>query len=132
MSTAADRNLRYRERIRKGLIQPQSRAVQPVKPLPTVVDQLDRLIAATPMPRELRVGAPCRGAWSMFDPACEGEHRTAVAERHAEAIEFCGRCPLLSTCREWLDSLPASQRPIGVVAGRVVQPHYLIRKGETR
>lgn len=124
MTTAAGRNARYRERFRKGLIQPQSRAVQPVKPPSTVVDQLTRLIAATPMPRELRVGAPCRGAWDMFDPAAEGEHRLAVAERHAEALEFCGRCRLLNTCRAWLDALPANQRPIGVVAGRIVRPHY--------
>lgn len=124
MPNAAERNRRYRERIRKGLVQPRPRAPRPLKPPPSVADQLTRLIAAMPMPRELRLSAPCRGRRALFDPQREGEHRLAVMERHAAAIEFCSYCRLLDVCRRWTDSLPSGQRPIGVVAGQVIQPDY--------
>lgn len=126
--TRAERNQRYAERVRRGLVQPRDRAPQPAKPS-AAAEQLARLVADVPMPRELRVSAPCRGKWDTFDPAGEKEHRLAVAERHAEAVEFCDSCRLLEVCRGWLDSLPPAQRPIGVVAGRVVHPHH--RRKET-
>lgn len=119
MSIAAQRNARYRERIRRGLVQPRPRAPRPVNPPPSVADQLIRLVADVPMPRELRQGAPCRGHWALFDPQREGEHRAVVAERHEAAVEFCGHCRLRGACRDWVASLPKSQRPGGVVAGQI-------------
>lgn len=38
----------------------------------------------------------------------------------ATALRICRSCPALQRCRDWLDSLPASQRPPGVVAGQVI------------
>ncbi|KUH90634.1 hypothetical protein AU187_24490 [Mycobacterium sp. IS-1556] len=38
------------------------------------------------------------------------------------AIRLCKACPALEACRDWLDSLPAAERPLGVVAGRISTP----------
>lgn len=91
MSTAAQRNARYRERIRRGLVQPQPRAPQPVKPPPTVADQLTRLgFAATYVgPSTYQLNA---AGWQPICPRCPrqppGDRLTIpVVEVHAE------RCP---------------------------------------
>ncbi|MFP2990320.1 hypothetical protein ACK87K_06075 [Mycobacterium intracellulare] len=119
-ASRAERNARYAERVRRGLVEPRPRpaVARPPRPSPAV-EQLARLTAAVPMPRELRVSAPCRGRWAIFDPQAEGEHRLDVAARHAAAVEFCGHCRLLSLCRAWVASLPENQRPGGVVAGQI-------------
>lgn len=83
------------------------------KPLPDLLAAL----AAAP---DLK-GAMCVGKWKLFDPACRGEGTEKAAERHAVALELCARCPALARCREYVDSLKPSQRPRGVVAGRVIE-----------
>jgi WhiB family redox-sensing transcriptional regulator len=65
-------------------------------------------------------GALCRGRHSLMDPQEKGEPDEVVAARHAQAIGLCGRCPALTDCRTWVDSLPPKLRPRGVIAGRVI------------
>ncbi|ORB26624.1 hypothetical protein BST38_25510 [Mycolicibacterium parafortuitum] len=64
-------------------------------------------------------GARCRGRHRLFDLP-EPDIDTAEA-RHAEetALRLCSLCPSLVRCRTWLESLPKSKRPPGVVAGTV-------------
>ena len=77
---------------------------------------LDALAAATPK----LDGARCRNLWAAFDPPEAGEDPADVAYRHSAALALCQRCPALTPCRDWLDALTPAQRPLGVVAGRVV------------
>ena len=72
------------------------------------------LAGATTLP-----GARCLGRWSLFDPPEVGDNPAVTAQRHAQAIGLCQRCPSLDACGEWVDSLPASKKPAGVVAGQV-------------
>lgn len=67
--------------------------------------------------------AACHGLWELFDPPGEGEDAEDVAYRHSAALKMCASCPCLSECRSYVDSLKPSQRPIGVIAGRVVREH---------
>lgn len=67
-------------------------------------------------------GARCRGRSRLFDPARKGERSEIVAQRHAQAVGLCHRCPSLDACRAWLESLKPSRRPTGVVAGQVIEP----------
>lgn len=55
-------------------------------------------------------GALCRSAPALFD--------SEEPEDQADAIELCRRCPALTHCRTWIESLPTQRRPFGVVAGR--------------
>jgi hypothetical protein len=61
-------------------------------------------------------GARCAGRHELFDPRdpsdpdCEGVEAAAIAE--------CELCNALHSCRAWVESLPVSLRPTGVVAGR--------------
>jgi WhiB family redox-sensing transcriptional regulator len=64
------------------------------------------------------VGARCRGRGHLFDLAARGENPETVAARHNQAVGLCQHCPALERCRAWVDSLPRSKRPEGVVAGR--------------
>ena len=58
-------------------------------------------------------GALCVGRWQMFDETDD----PVITER---AIELCLQGAQFSArCRNWVDSLPPSRRPAGVVAGRV-------------
>ena len=66
-------------------------------------------------------GARCRGKPHLFDAAGTHEPADVVAARHAQALELCSRCPSSGPCSDWLDGLPKSQRPHGVVAGTVNQ-----------
>lgn len=66
-------------------------------------------------------GAACVGRWELFDVETRDDARTP------EAVAICQRCPALPECRTWLDSLKPSQRPMGVVAGRFVQPRGLLK-----
>jgi Transcription factor WhiB len=77
-----------------------------------VAEQLDELAHRVPnLP-----GAACKGRPSTFD----------VADRHDPKIEaaqaICRTCPALRDCRTWLDGLPRSERPSGIVAGRYIAP----------
>lgn len=79
-------------------------------------DQLANLLgAAAAVPR-------------MPDAACRAQTRMAdldvgsSRERIDAGIETCLGCTQLQRCGDWLDRLPADQRPRGVVAARLVDP----------
>lgn len=59
-------------------------------------------------------GAACRDRGDLF--------LSEDADDQAAAVEICRTCPVLTECRRWVESLPRSQRPGGVVAGQVHQP----------
>jgi WhiB family transcriptional regulator, redox-sensing transcriptional regulator len=63
-------------------------------------------------------GARCRGRAHLFDEGDKHEAAEVVEQRHTQAVGLCEHCPSLDRCRTWVDSLPARQRPRGVVAGR--------------
>src|SRR5262245_39499255 len=65
-------------------------------------------------------GAACRGRSDLFDIP-PGRNRKQVAA----AIHVCHSCPVLDPCSAWLDSLPSSQRPPGVIAGTYRPPRTL-------
>jgi hypothetical protein len=60
-------------------------------------------------------GAACAGRSDLFD-------LKAGSLRHRTALAMCARCTVLAACRAWFASLPAAQRPFGVVAGSVHRP----------
>jgi len=64
-------------------------------------------------------GARCRGRHRLFDPAAEHESILTVQARHAQALGLCEHCPALTRRQEWVATLPANQRPRGVVAGTI-------------
>lgn len=69
-------------------------------------------------------GAACRGRAEMFDQFVDPE----VVEYCLLRCESCGAKP---ECERWYLGLPQSQRPHGVVAGRVHKPrahHHKNRK----
>ena len=66
-------------------------------------------------------GAACVGHAELFDPMTDNGADRVCAE--IEALRICDRCPALAACRRWLKSLPDSQKPTGVVAGRVYSRH---------
>lgn len=67
-------------------------------------------------------GARCRGRWELFDATITG-HRggdgSDLEYARNAALQLCTGCPALDPCRDWLASLPASQRPLGVTAGQL-------------
>jgi hypothetical protein len=65
-------------------------------------------------------GARCMGKAEWFDPAEPYEDPEDVRYRHDYATRICESCPALSPCGEWLRSLKPSNRPVGVVAGKLV------------
>ena len=76
-------------------------------------------------------GAACAGRPELFDPAGEYEPRQSVIRRHEAAVRLCRfTCPALTECELWLDQLPRSQRPGGVVAGH--RPHLPASPGRPR
>jgi len=63
-------------------------------------------------------GARCIGRPQLFD---QHRHNDPNRDRdQATALRTCASCPALTACRAWLDSLPAWQKPPGVIAGQVV------------
>ncbi|MBN7411169.1 hypothetical protein [Mycobacteroides abscessus] len=58
-------------------------------------------------------GALCRGKSEIFDV------EDATDPRAQQALELCARCPALAACAAWIDGLPPTLRPAGVVAGRL-------------
>lgn len=80
---------------------------------------LDDLLAAIRAAPDLP-GARCVGHAKLFD--------SDAADDVAAATGICKySCPALTACKTWLASLPASQRPLGVVAGAVqhrVRPRH--------
>ena len=67
-------------------------------------------------------GAACVGRARLFDPPAEREPAADVAFRHRQALALCRVCRALDACGEWFSSLPAHERPQGVVGGRVHLP----------
>lgn len=67
-------------------------------------------------------GARCRGRHHLFDDGRQGEDIDVVNTRHSQALQLCAGCPALERCADWLETLSPSQRPLGVVAGRVFRP----------
>jgi WhiB family transcriptional regulator, redox-sensing transcriptional regulator len=65
-------------------------------------------------------GARCRNRSHLFDAAETDENPERVKARHLQAIGLCKICPSFQKCADWLDSLPPSRKPSGVVAGRVI------------
>jgi len=76
--------------------------------LAAVLDGLPRLPAAA-----------CRDQHTLFDPRAEHEAPAVAEQRHRQAAALCTRCPALDDCRRWIDSLPPSRRPSGVIAGQL-------------
>lgn len=72
--------------------------------------------------------AKCVGQHDLFDAAEPGEDRDQALTRLQEARTLCRSCPALAACGDWLQALPRSQRPGGVVAGRVVSSGVLGRQ----
>lgn len=71
-------------------------------------------------------GARCKRRADLFERTT-GEDRAAgrtttedLADARREALRLCETCPSLHPCREYLQGLPAAQRPRGVIAGQVV------------
>lgn len=75
--------------------------------------------AAPPMP-----DAACRDQWALFDltiPEGAGKLPSEVTQARAIALELCNeKCPELSTCQRWLNGLRPKDKPLGVVAGIVI------------
>jgi len=87
---------------------------------------LGALTAVPPLP-----GARCVGRHHLFDPPAWREPAPDVGHRHAQALTECERCPALARCRAWLDGLPRSARPSGVVAAQVIDPPATYRTTTT-
>jgi hypothetical protein len=65
--------------------------------------------------------AACVGRWpGLFDPPARGEtlDHPDVEYRHGIAVGICNTCVCRVECGRFVDSLPVSKRPAGVVAGR--------------
>lgn len=65
-------------------------------------------------------GARCRDRVELYDAAAGGPDRVEVQHARVVALQICQSCPALQPCRQWFGSLPAPQRPRGVIAGRLV------------
>jgi len=61
--------------------------------------------------------AACKANHALHDEYRPGE--VDATERHAAAFTICATCRELQQCREWVEGLRPSQRPSGVVAGRL-------------
>ncbi|WP_273734173.1 WhiB family transcriptional regulator [Mycolicibacterium septicum] len=62
-------------------------------------------------------GAACRGQQAVMDVTSGRDHAAIAAAQHV-----CAGCRVRRECAAWLDSLPRSRRPSGVVAGIYVAP----------
>lgn len=63
--------------------------------------------------------ALCRQQMYLFD--ADDPDIIERENQQREAMRLCGRCPELPVCRDFVDGLPKSQRPHGVVAGQAPQ-----------
>lgn len=86
-------------------------------------DEPDRITAelveaiASSVPR--LPGAKCREYVDLFDRT--GQRGDGMYAARREALAVCGSCVALARCRAWIDSLPESERPRGIVAGQLVR-----------
>jgi hypothetical protein len=76
----------------------------------TIDDLMAALAGAPRLP-----GALCRGEADLFDQYDD----PATVDY---CVDVCASCPARADCERWLDSLRPSQRPHGVIAGRVNRP----------
>ncbi|MGB3355121.1 MAG: hypothetical protein WBB00_20425 [Mycobacterium sp.] len=71
-------------------------------------------------------GAACRDHVEIFDEAngAGWGRRPAEALRQARAAakSICAHCPAAIPCGQWVDGLRPSERPGGVVAGKIARP----------
>lgn len=74
------------------------------------------LLAALGGPPRL-TGALCVGRHQLFDTTGDDP---AARQRQELAITVCRQCPVLVPCARWLESTPSHQRPLGIVAARVI------------
>lgn len=70
-------------------------------------------------------GARCAGRYELFDSTIEGSCNgpagaAQVAAARTEALRLCAGCPERAPCGAWLDSLRPKDRPLGVIAGRLI------------
>lgn len=67
-------------------------------------------------------GAACRSRHDVFDllPGTSPDRDDLAAE----ALAVCRGCPALVGCGQWFDSLPPTQRPVGVIAGRINERNF--------
>jgi WhiB family redox-sensing transcriptional regulator len=80
--------------------------------VPALADLLGAIAAAPNL-----TGAACRERRDVFDATTgKAAGRPGV---YARAIKVCTSCPVLTRCSAWVESLPPSQRPLGVTAGRI-------------
>jgi hypothetical protein len=64
-------------------------------------------------------GAACAGR-TLHDPPQPFEDEDDLEYRHHRAVTICNTCcPVFAQCRAWVESLPPSQRPSGVIAGQL-------------
>jgi hypothetical protein len=62
--------------------------------------------------------AACRHREQLYDAAITRDAGSAAMRAaRTQALAICQSCGALDACRQWLNSLPEDQRPIGVVAG---------------
>lgn len=92
----------------------------------TPADLFAALIGAPSLP-----GAACAGRWSLFDAPEPGADPDDAAYRQQVALRLCRTCPALTRCAEWVDSLPKSKRPTGVIAGQLHTPRTVGRPAST-
>ncbi|SBS77350.1 conserved hypothetical protein [uncultured Mycobacterium sp.] len=76
-------------------------------------------------------GARCRGRSALFDLAEVGSDPEDAEYAEQAAKRLCSQCPSLVPCRSWYESLPKSQRPMGVIAGVVNRPKSVGRPRRT-
>lgn len=62
--------------------------------------------------------ALCRRQPRLFD--CDHPDQVERENQQLEAQRLCARCPDLEPCGVWLNSLRPSERPHGVLAGRLI------------
>lgn len=69
--------------------------------------------------------ARCAGRHELYDATVEGSTNgpagaAQVAAARTEALRLCAGCPERIPCGQWLDSLRPKDRPLGVIAGRLI------------
>ncbi|OPX05957.1 hypothetical protein [Mycobacterium sp. AT1] len=71
-------------------------------------------------------GAACKAHCDLYERTISEHHaagrltKTELDDARREALRLCAGCEAQMQCRAWLDALPKSRRPRGVVAGVVI------------